>query len=74
MPNNDKKPDQVHLQEEMLLRGFSEVLAEDGSRREYAEAYDAFLDEHDLNGFVRNKPENVQRAFMDVMAGDADGR
>ena len=60
----------LELQEEMMLRGFMASLEAHGPQRGYAEAYDAFLDEHDLGGFIRNKPENVQDAFYKAIQGE----
>lgn len=74
MKNSEESADRIHLQEEMMLRGFAAVLEEKGASREYAEAYDAFLVENGLDEFLGNKPENVQEAFKEQLERDFDGR
>lgn len=69
---SDQQRERIALQHEMMMRGFVEIMEEEGPKREYGEAYDAFLEQHGLEGRIGNQPENVQEAFEAILGGEDD--
>lgn len=61
--------EQADIVYELLLRGLRET---DASNRQYAEAFDAFVDAAGYTWRIENQPENVREVWDEIVEGASD--